>query len=90
MNRKPAIKRWVLSDHAALRAEERKITASEIELLLKSPDEVVKQGNKFIFAKRFQTRKDNMMAAVVIEKQENETWLVITLMINFEVKKLKK
>ncbi len=83
----PKVRKWVLSSHAALRAEERGITAHEIQELLKNPDHAVEQGPKWVFTKAFTKRRDNMIAAVLIEKQEKNLWLVITVMNEFELKK---
>ena len=55
------------------------------EKVLNSPDEVIKQGPKLIYVKMIKHRKDNLLAAVVLEKKEG-LWLVITLMVNFQKK----
>jgi hypothetical protein len=83
----PRIKKWFLSSHAALRAEEREISAHEIQELLLKPDYIIEQGSKWIFAKEFLSRQDNLIAAVILEKQEKDLWLVITIMTEFEIKK---
>lgn len=83
----PKINKWVLSSHAALRAEERGITAHEIQELLSEPDHAIGQGPKWVFTKSFSKRRDNMIAAVLIEKQEKNLWLVITVMNEFEIRK---
>jgi hypothetical protein len=58
----------------------------ELEQLILYPDQIIEQGPKFIFVKRFLKRKDNNVAAVIIEKKGKNLWVVITVMINFEVK----
>ena len=85
MGKKLKITNWFLSPHAVLRLEERKIEIKELESILVDPDEVIEQGQKYILAKKFENRKDNMLAAVVLEKKE-DLWLVITVMVNFEKK----
>jgi hypothetical protein len=85
MSKKPKILKWFLSPHAAQRMLERHITVEELNLILSDPDQIIEQGPKYIFSKEFKSRKDNLLAAVVMEKKEG-LWLVITLMINFEKK----
>ncbi len=80
-----AIKKWFLSPHAAERMQERNISVAELEKVLTLPDEVIKQGPKWIYVKMIKHRKDNLLAAVVLEKKEG-LWLVITLMVNFQKK----
>ncbi len=78
---------WALSPHALERILERKITLKELQELLEEPDNVIPQGEKFIFCKFFHNRNDNKLAAVVLEKKEDGLWLVITEMLYFKVKK---
>ncbi|HXH29438.1 MAG TPA: DUF4258 domain-containing protein [Bacteriovoracaceae bacterium] len=85
MSKKPKILRWFLSPHAAQRMLERHISVEELDLILSDPDQVTEQGPKYIFSKVIKSRKDNLLAAVVMEKKEG-LWLVITIMINFERK----
>ncbi len=80
---KPLIKTWVLTPHAVERIAERKVSISEIQEVLDSPDIVKEQGTKFIFAKSLSGRTDNMIACVVLERNENDLWIVITVMHNF-------
>ena len=84
---KPKIDKWVLSPHAALRMTERKVSAAEIEETIQRPDWVLEQGPKWILAKHFSHRKDNLLAAVVIQKEEANLWIVLTLMVHFEIRK---
>lgn len=85
MSKKPKISKWFLSPHAAQRMLERHISVEELGLILSDPDQITEQGPKYIFSKEFKSRKDNLLAAVVMEKKEG-LWLVITIMINFEKK----
>lgn len=80
----PIIKNWVLTPHAAERINERNLSLNEIESVLKQPDLIKEQGPKFIFSKSLKNRKDNMIACVVLEKKNNNLWIVITVMHNFE------
>lgn len=80
----PTIKKWALTPHAVERMAEREVSIEEIEEILKNPDEVVKQGPKFIFAKNIKGRSDNMIATVIVEKKEHGLWLIITIMMNFQ------
>ncbi len=85
MNAKPKIEKWVLSAHAATRMVERKVTVKEIEETIRKPDWVMQQGPKWILAKHFKERKDNLLAAVVLEREEANLWVVLTIMVHFEV-----
>lgn len=80
------IKKWVLTPHAVERIVDRKISMAELESLILSPDEVVAQGPKFLLIKKFKGRKDNNVAAVILEKKEQDLWVVITVMVNFQKK----
>lgn len=80
------IKRWVLTPHSVERILNRKISIEEMESLIKNPDQIIAQGPKFILSKRFTKRKDNNVAAVVIERKGEDLWVVITVMVNFQKK----
>ncbi len=80
------ITKWVLTPHAAERLLERKISIAELETLLTSPGEIVQQGPKYLLVAHFPKRSDNKLAAVVLEKK-GDLWLVITILINFEIRK---
>lgn len=83
---KPTIKNWVLTPHAVQRISERSVTIIEIQEVLDHPDVIKEQGAKLILAKNLTARKDNMVACVVLERKENDVWIVITVMHNFEEK----
>ena len=80
------ITKWVLTPHAVERILSRKITMEEMDSLITNPDEIISQGPKYILSKRFSKRKDNNVAAVVIEKKGDDLWVVITVMVNFQKK----
>lgn len=80
------INKWVLTPHAVERVFDRKISMQELEQLLLNPDEIIEQGPKYLFVKKFQSRKDNNIAAVIIEKKGEDLWVVITVMVNFQRK----
>lgn len=82
----PKVTRWVLSPHALKRMEERKITSAELAELIESPDFEVPQGPKWIFSKHFKNRGDNLVAAVLLERKEQNLWVVLTVMVRFEEK----
>jgi hypothetical protein len=82
--KKPQIKRWALSPHSVKRMEERNISLAEISEIIEHPDVLMRQGPKWLLAKYFQHRSDNMIAAVLLEREEKNLWLVITVMIQFE------
>jgi hypothetical protein len=56
----------------------------DIQEVLENPDMVKAQGAKFILAKQIKDRADNMIACVVLERKENDLWVVITVMHNFK------
>ena len=87
MVKRPTIKRWVLSPHAAQRMSERDISVDDLQRLIDSPDTVVHQGPKWIFAGHLPGRTDNQVAAVILEKGEKGLWLVITVMVRFAGRK---
>lgn len=71
--------------HAVDRMLQRNITTTEVELILREPDGIIKQSqDKFIYYKKLKGRKDNLVAAVTLVKSKNELE-VITVMIDFEV-----
>jgi len=65
---------------------ERKITAFEIEETIRNPDWALAQGPKWILAKHFKNRKDNLLAAVILQKEEANLWIVLTIMVHFEIR----
>ena len=80
------IKKWVLTPHAVDRLLNRKISIEEMESLILNPDHILPQGPKFILSKRFSKRKDNNIAAILLEKKGDDLWVVITVMVNFQKK----
>ena len=75
------------SPHAVDRMIQRKITPKEVEIVIKNPDGKIKQSkDKYIFYKNIKLRKDNLIAAVTVRK-DLRSYEVITVMVNFEVKK---
>jgi hypothetical protein len=80
------IKSWVLTPHAVERVLARKISMEELGSLIQEPDQIIPQGPKFILVRRFPRRKDNNVAAILIEKKGEGLWVVITVMVNFQKK----
>lgn len=75
------------SAHAVDRMVQRKITTTQIEVILSDPDGMIRQSkDKIIFYKILKERKDNALAVVTVLKHL-DTYEVITVMINFEVYK---
>jgi hypothetical protein len=71
--------------HAVDRMLERKISTTEVEMILLDPDGVIKQSlDKYIYYKKLKGRTDNMIAAVTITKK-HKSFEVLTVMIDFEV-----
>lgn len=74
------------SSHAVERMFQRRISAQEVESLLANPDGVVRQSrDKVIAHKNIEGRRDNSVAVVALEGKD--AWDVITVMVNFEVRK---
>lgn len=74
------------SSHAVDRMLQRRISTKDVELVINEPDGKIKQSqDKFIFYKKLKGRKDNLIAAITVLRSAN-TFEVITVMINFEVK----
>lgn len=73
--------------HAVERMIERNITPQEVEIIISSPDGKIQQSSdKFIYYKKIKNRKDNLLAAVTVQKTRT-SFEVITVIVNFEVKK---
>jgi hypothetical protein len=64
--------------------EERHLSLAEISQLISDPDLTLPQGPKWIFAKALPNRSDNLVAAVLLERQEKALWVVVTVMVRFE------
>ncbi len=74
--------------HAVERMQERKLTVTEVEGVVYSPDGRIRQTkDKVILYKRLDRRTDNLIAAVIIETLPGGLTEVITVLVNFEVKK---
>jgi hypothetical protein len=64
---------------------QRNFTTAEVELVISEPDGTIKQSkDKFIYYKKFKSRKDNLVAAVTIMKSKDNIE-VLTVMIDFEM-----
>ncbi len=75
------------SSHAVERMIQRKISTTEIEIIVTDPDGEIKQSrDKYILYKELKGRKDNLIAAVTVKKSKLY-YEIITVMINFEVAK---
>ena len=65
---------------------QRNISTKDVELILSEPDGKIKQSqDKYIFHKKLKGRKDNLVAAVTVLRAV-DTFEIVTIMINFEVK----
>ena len=74
------------SSHSVDRMIQRNISTKDVELILGEPDGKIKQSqDKYIFYKKIKGRKDNLIAAVTVLRSVN-TYEIVTVMINFEVK----
>jgi hypothetical protein len=67
---------------------ERKITVAEVEQIVAEPDGRISQTkDKVILYKKLPGRKDNNLAAVLVERLAGDLIEVITVLVNFEVRK---
>lgn len=74
--------------HAVERMQERKITVREVESVIESPDGRIQQSqDKQILYKKLPNRSDNLVAAIVVDRLPGGIVEVITVLINFEVRK---
>ena len=72
--------------HAVDRMTERKISTSDVESILTKPDGVIRQSmDKLVLYKKLEPRGDNAIAVVAVE--QNNGFEVVTVMVNFEVRK---
>lgn len=73
--------------HAVVRMQERHLSVQEILRVIQQPDGKITQSkDKAIYYKKLDRRRDNLIAAVVIEFQPGEVVEVITVLVNFEVR----
>lgn len=80
------MKEILYRSHAIDRMEERRIATKEIEEVIHNPDGEIKQSeDKKIFYKKFPKRNDSNIAVVAVE--QSAAYVVLTVMINFEVYK---
>ena len=71
--------------HAVDRMSQRSISTNEVEAALSNPDGTIRQSSdKAIFFKEMAGRSDNMLAVVAVQQQSS--YEVITVLVNFEVK----
>ena len=72
--------------HAVDRMTERKISTSDVESILTKPDGVIRQSmDKLVLYKKLEARGDNAIDVVAVE--QNNGFEVVTVMVNFEVRK---
>lgn len=77
----------VYSSHAVERMQQRNLSIQDVEdIIFKSEGKLKQSKDKLIYYKKLKGRKDNLVAAVVVEKNPN-FMEVVTVMVNFEVKK---
>ena len=68
--------------------QERGLSVDEVSQVVNEPDGKISQSrDKFIFFKRLVHRRDNLIAAVLVEILPDEEAEIITVLINFEVRK---
>ena len=68
--------------------QERALSVDDVLQVIQKPDGKISQSkDKTIYYKRLPGRRDNLVAAVVVELLPDETLEVLTVLINFEVRK---
>lgn len=74
--------------HAVLRMQERDLAVDEVLQIIEKPDGKIAQSkDKVILYKRLKRRPDNLVAAVVVERMPGSLLEVVTVLVNFEVRK---
>ena len=73
--------------HAVERMQERKVTVAEVNQIISAPDGRIRQSkDKEILYRKLPNRRDNMVAAVVVERLDEGLVEVVTVLVNFEVR----
>ena len=68
--------------------QERKLSVNEVELVVVAPDGKIRQTkDKNILYKELKQRKDNLVAAVIVEALPGGIVEIVTVLVNFEVRK---
>ena len=68
--------------------QERKLSVEEVMEVIQKPDgKIVQSKDKSILYKALKARPDNLIAAVVVERMPGNLWEVVTVLVNFEVRK---
>ncbi len=62
------------------------VSVDMIRQLIEEPDLVIAQGPKWVLAKSYSARRDNLIAAVLLERKDKDLWIVLTVMLNFQAK----
>lgn len=74
--------------HAVLRMQQRGLSVDEVLRIIQAPDGKIPQSkDKAILYKKLNRRSDNLVAAVVVERMPGDILEVVTVLVNFEVKK---
>lgn len=68
--------------------QERGLSVDEVLQILQAPDGKISQSkDKAILYKTLKGRRDNLVAAVVVERMPGDVLEVVTVLVNFEVRK---
>ncbi len=68
--------------------QERDLSVEEVLQVIQKPDGRIPQSkDKTIYFKKLSRRRDNLIATVVVELLPDEILEVLTVLINFEVRK---
>jgi hypothetical protein len=74
--------------HAVWRMQQRNLSVEEVLQIIQEPDGKIAQSkDKTILYKKLNRRSDNLVAAVVVERMAGDLLEVVTVLVNFEVRK---
>jgi hypothetical protein len=74
--------------HAVERMQDRRLSVIEVESVVTAPDGRIRQTkDKSILYKELKQRKDNLIAAVIVEALPGGIIEVVTVLVNFEVRR---
>ncbi len=77
----------LFSSHAVERMQQRQISSLDVEAIVLHPDGKIKQSHdKLVFYKKLKGRRDNLVAVVGVRKTP-ASMEILTVMVNFEVRK---
>jgi hypothetical protein len=71
-----------------MRMQERDLSVDEVlQIIQKADGKIAQSKDKTILYKALKGRRDNLIAAVVVERMPGDVLEVVTVLVNFEVRK---